>query len=140
MNMKLTFSFILILFNLSSFGQEARQDSIMHEGPVGMTVDQFNLRLKTTTKPLLVYFTADWCVVCKRQKPVLVEVAQEAGSEAGILSINMENNPLIAEYFEIDALPALILYKDGYMIWNRVGFQEKEKIMEQVRIFMKKKK
>lgn len=138
--MKLTFSFILILFNLSSFGQEARQDSIMHEGPVGMTVDQFNLRLKTTTKPLLVYFTADWCVVCKRQKPVLVEVAQEAGSEAGILSINMENNPLIAEYFEIDALPALILYKDGYMIWNRVGFQEKEKIMEQVRIFMKKKK
>ena len=140
MNMKSTYSIIFILLHLAFFSQVAQQDSIMPEGPVGMTVDQFNLRLKTTTKPLLVYFTADWCVVCKRQKPVLIQLAQEAGSEAEVLSINMENNPLIAEYFEIDALPALILYKDGYMIWNRVGFQEKEKIMEQLRLFMKKKK
>lgn len=33
----------------------------------------------------------------------------------------MENNPAIADYFEVDGLPVLILYKDGYMIWNRVG-------------------
>lgn len=134
--MKLTFSILLSLFYLTSFSQE--QDSTLQEGPAGMTVKQFNLRIKSTDKPLLVYFTANWCVVCKRQKPVLVRVGQEVGSKAEILSLNMESNPLIAEYFEIDALPALILYKGGYMVWNRVGFQDKDKIMEQLNMYMKK--
>jgi len=137
--MKFIWSLALFLFCLSTFSQDLQQDSILPEGPVGMTVDQFNRRIKATNKPLLVYLSADWCVVCKRQKPILRQVFTETGADAELLSLNMENNPLIAEYFEIDALPALILYKDGYMVWNRVGLQEKEKIMEQLRAFIKKK-
>lgn len=135
---KLTNTLILLLFSFAAYTQEVHQDTLQ-EGPVGMTVDQFNQRLKTTTQPLLVYFTADWCVVCKRQKPILKQAFSEIGDHAELLTLNMENNPLIAEYFEIDALPALILYKDGYMVWNRVGLQDKEKILEQIRFFSKKK-
>ncbi|PBQ30533.1 hypothetical protein CNR22_01695 [Sphingobacteriaceae bacterium] len=138
LNMKIIFSILLTLFSFLSFSQGHQVDSTISGGPVGMTVDQFNRRIKTTNKPLLVYFSANWCVVCKRQMPVLKQVFSETGADAELLSITMESNPLIAEYFEIDALPALILYKDGTMVWNRVGFQEKEKIMEQLKYFIKR--
>lgn len=137
--MKFIWALLFFLFNLSSYGQDIEQDSIVSEGPIGMTVEQFNRRIKTTNKLLLVYFSADWCVVCKRQKHVLHQVFAEIRDEAELLSISLENNPLIAEYFEIDALPALILYKDGYMVWNRVGFQEKEKILDLLRGYIKRK-
>ncbi len=138
MNMKFIWSLLFFLFYFSSYSQDTQQDSAVSEGPIGMTVEQFNRRIKTTNKLLLVYFSADWCVVCKRQKPVLHQVFSEIWKDAELLSINLENNPLIAEYFEIDALPALILYKDGYMVWNRVGFQEKEKILDLLKGYIKR--
>lgn len=74
--MKSTFTSILFLFCLSSFSKNLEQNTIK-EGPIGMIVNELNLRIKTATKPLLVYFLANWCVVCKRQKPVLTKVLCE---------------------------------------------------------------
>jgi thioredoxin 1 len=137
--MKTVFNiFLIALLPVIAFGQE---DSILSlpQWPVGMTVDQFNLKLKTTTKPLLVNFTADWCVVCKRQKPVLDQVMTEVKDEAELLVIDMESNPLIAAYFEVDGLPVTILYKNGTMMWNRVGLQDKTQILGQLSPLVNKK-
>lgn len=136
--MRSAYSLILLFYSFFSYSQDTLQD-ILPKGPIGMTVDQFNRRVKTTGKPLMVYFTADWCTACKRQKPVLRQVFSETSDGAELLIIDMETNPLIADYFEIDALPALVLYKDGLMVWSRIGFQEKEKIMEQIKALMRKK-
>ena len=132
------FSCLISFVSFTVFGQT---DTTLTppQWPIGMTVDQFNLKLKTATTPLLVNFTADWCVVCKRQKPILDQVMAEVGDQVELQIIDMESNPLIAAYFEVDGLPALILYKDGNMIWNRVGLQDKMQIMEQVSPFVKKK-
>lgn len=128
--------FLVLLFTASTFF--AQQDSLSNEGPRGMTMEQFNKLINTGTKPILVYFTADWCVVCKREKPVLVEVKKETGTAVDYLTLDMEHNPLIAEHFEVDSLPSFILYKDGHLIWNSVGFQDKEMLMKQLRVFLKR--
>ena len=104
-----------------------------------MTVEQFNLKLKTATKPLLINFTADWCVVCKRQKPVLNQIMAEVKDQAELIVIDMESNPLIAAYFEVDGLPVTILYKDESMVWNWVDFQDKFQIMDQLSLFIRKR-
>lgn len=138
---------LLILFTVSLCTIKAQDDpakdslydSLISENPIGMTVDQFNLKIKSTEKPILVYFTADWCIVCKREKPVLKQLKLETGERALVYSINMESNPLLAEYFEIDSLPTFIVYKDGHLTWSAVGFQDKEKLLEQLRIFFPKK-
>lgn len=128
--------FLVLLFTTCTFF--AQQDSLSNEGPRGMTMEQFNKLINTGTKPILVYFTADWCVVCKREKPVLVEVKKETGTAVDYLTLDMEHNPLIAEHFEVDSLPSFILYKDGHLIWNSVGFQDKEMLMKQLRVFLKR--
>jgi thioredoxin-like negative regulator of GroEL len=133
-------AFIYLAVMLASFSEASfAQDSLITSSPVGMTVDQFNVKVKTSSKPLLVYFSAEWCVVCRRQRPVLNQVMQETAGQVDLLTLDMEGNPLIAEYFEVDGLPALILYDQGYMIWNRVGFQEKSQIMSQLQGLLKRK-
>jgi len=136
--MKVLSILLITLFPIIALGQ---QDTIptSTQWPIGMTVEQFNLKLKTTTKPLLVNFTADWCVVCKRQKPILDQVMAEVKSQAELLVIDMESNPLIASYFEVDGLPVLILYKDGYMLWNRVGLQDRIQVLEPMSPYLDKK-
>ena len=136
-----TFYLLLLSFvTLSMLAQEdstsrGATDSIFSESPIGMTVDQFNKKIKLSSKPILIYFTADWCVACKRQQPILEQVKTESGNRAELYSIDMEINPLIAEYFEVYALPTLMVYKDGYQTWNSVGFQTREQLMQQIRIF-----
>ncbi len=135
--MNFRFSY-LILFTILGSSFWAQQDSVITESPIGMTMAQFNLKIKSTTKPVLVYFTAGWCVVCKREKPVLIQVKEETAGAIEFLTLDMENNPLIAEHFEVDSLPSFILYKDGYLIWNSVGFQDKSMLMQQIRPLLKK--
>jgi thioredoxin 1 len=132
--------YLLLIFCLPAcfFGQAPENTSLQMQ-PSGMTVEQFNNKLKTTTQPLLVNFTADWCVVCKRQKPVLNGVMAEVGRQVELMVIDMELNPLIAAYFEVDGLPVTILYNKGNMVWNRVGFQDRAQILSQVYMFVEKK-
>jgi thiol:disulfide interchange protein len=67
---------LCVLFSLPLFSQSER-DSSNHEGPVGMTVDQFNARTNNKHKLVLVNFKADWCIVCKRMKPALDQIKAE---------------------------------------------------------------
>ncbi|PBQ33700.1 hypothetical protein CNR22_18580 [Sphingobacteriaceae bacterium] len=125
------FLFFTALLQYTAIAQNGTT-SASAQYPVGMTVDQFNLKLKTSTKPLFVNFTADWCVVCKRQKPILDQVMLDTGNKVDFLIIDMENNPAIADYFEVDGLPVIILYINGSMIWNRVGLQDRTQLLNQV--------
>lgn len=123
--------FVIVLLPFITLGQEDSTD-FSPQYPVGMTVDQFNQKLKTASQLLLVNFTADWCVVCKRQKPVLDQIMTELKGQVEFLIIDIESNPLIAQYFEVDGLPVLILYKGGDMCWSRVGFLDKTQLLGQV--------
>lgn len=134
------FLFYLSLMLIGPTFLMAQQDSLgSKQAPVGMTVEQFNLRLKTATKPLLVSFTADWCTVCKKQKPVIDQLLSELKGQVELLVIDMDCNPLLSAYFEIDGLPETILYKDGYIIWGRVGFQERTEILQPISPYISKK-
>jgi thioredoxin 1 len=100
------------------------QDSLTEKKPLkNLTVEEFTKLTKQKGKEVLVNFSASWCVVCKKQKPVLDELAARHRDDLALLEIDMEENPLIAEYFEIDGLPVNIIFRNGVMDWNRVGFQ-----------------
>lgn len=88
-----------------------------------------------SSKLVLVYFKADWCVVCKKQRPLLDDVVKENKDKVELLPIDMEDNPKIAAYFEVDGLPVTILYKNGKIVWDRMGLTEKKELLEQIHFF-----
>jgi thioredoxin 1 len=124
---------ILVLISTVSFPQDNPDENSDSSTIIrSMTVEEFNKRTTRNEKLVLVNFSADWCIVCKRQKPVLDDLSAYYKDSLLILEIDMEHNPLIAEHFQVDALPVHLLYKKGELVWDRVGLQTKTDLMNAI--------
>ena len=72
-------------------------------------------------KPVVVDFYADWCAPCKLMAPVLHEVKEIVGERATVLKMDIDKNPQYAQTYGIQAVPTLILFKQGKIVWRKSG-------------------
>ncbi|HNT80587.1 MAG TPA: thioredoxin [Bacteroidia bacterium] len=72
-------------------------------------------------KPTLVDFYADWCGPCKIMAPMLEEYATLNSSKVRVLKINVDHNQKISQYYNIQSIPTLILYKNAKVLWRKSG-------------------
>lgn len=78
---------------------------------------------------VLVDFYADWCGPCKMQSPILEEVSNEMDNVT-IVKLNVDNDPAIAQKFNVMSIPTLMLFKNGDAIATTVGFQAKPQLID----------
>lgn len=78
----------------------------------------------------LVDFSAVWCGPCKMLAPVLEEVSEQLGDKVSFYNVDVDENPELAESFEITNIPALVLLKNGKKVDMHVGFSPKAGILE----------
>lgn len=78
---------------------------------------------------VLVDFYADWCGPCKMMSPVLEEVANEM-KDVTIVKLNVDNDPAIAQKFNVMSIPTLVLFKNGDELATAVGFQAKPQVLD----------
>ena len=63
--------------------------------------------------PVLVDFYADWCGPCRMMTPILQDVSKQLKSKIKVVKIDTEKYPNLASQHNIQALPTLVLFKDG---------------------------
>src|SRR6188768_1307182 len=89
-----------------------------------------------SAKPVLVDFSAEWCGPCKMMKPILEELKSKAGDEVSILTVDVDKNPKASDFYHIQGVPTLILFKEGEIKWRQAGvisLHELESIINQYR-------
>jgi len=79
-------------------------------------------------RPVIVDFHALWCGPCKFQGPILNDVAKELGEKIRIIKIDVDQNPNLAQRYNIHGVPTLMIFKDGQVIWRHSGVTSKNEL------------
>ena len=89
------------------------------------TTDNFETEVLKAEKPVLVDFWATWCGPCRRQAPVVEELA-EAGYEVG--KVDVDKEPSLAQQYKIMSIPTLLVFKEGKETARFVGLTSKTEL------------
>ena len=55
--------------------------------------------------PVLLKLGAEWCGPCQEMKPTLKELAAEYGGRVTVMSVDIDQSPKLADYFEVIVVP-----------------------------------
>jgi thioredoxin 1 len=98
----------------------------------GLSEADFEKLLAHENKLVLVDFGAKWCPPCKKLTPILAEIAQENASKLRLLTLDVDENETLAKAKNVTALPVLMLFKNGKLVWQQEGFAERQVIEAQI--------
>jgi len=71
----------------------------------------------------IVDFWASWCCPSYTLGAILGDVALTVSRRAKIAKVNIEDFPHLAERFDVQAIPTLVVFKDGDVIERFIGMQ-----------------
>lgn len=83
--------------------------------------------------PVLVDFTATWCVPCKALAPKLDAAASSFAGTAKVVKVDVDQSQKLAMNYNIRSVPTLLLFKGGQVVGQELGNISKEKLEALIR-------
>ena len=88
-----------------------------------VTGANFEEKVLKSELPVLVDFYADWCGPCKMTAPVLEKLSGELEGKLNIVKINVDEDPDIAQEYQVMSIPNLVVFKGGEAVNRAIGAQ-----------------
>ena len=92
------------------------------------TDSDFSTDVLQADKPVLVDFWAVWCGPCKAIGPALEEISETHGDAVSIVKLNIDENPMTPQQFNVRGIPTLLLFRNGEVIAEKVGALPKSQL------------
>ena len=96
---------------------------------VHITNETFEKEVMQAEGKVLVDFWASWCGPCRMLSPIVDEVAQEAPAGVKVCKVNVDEQPELAQRYNVMSIPTLIVLKNGQQVTSSVGVQPKNAIL-----------
>lgn len=112
----LLFSFMV---GANSFGQGSDQTetsdvSSAQVASVGyVTTEDFEEEVLNSDIPVLVDFTAEWCVPCKIIDPIIESLMPEMDGRAKVFKLDIDDSPEIYAQLRVNGVPHVLFFNNG---------------------------
>ena len=71
--------------------------------------------------PVLVDLWAPWCGPCRMVSPALAQVAADLSGRVKLVKVNVDESPKIQRRFGVQAIPTLMVLRNGQVAARRAG-------------------
>lgn len=100
--------------------------------PVTVTDVTFSSEVERSPLPVLVDMWAPWCGPCRMIAPVIDQLASEMAGRVRFAKLNVDENPMTSQRFNIQSIPALLVLHGGKEVDRIIGVQPKPEIVRRL--------
>jgi thioredoxin 1 len=92
----------------------------------------FEQEVLRSEQPVLVDFWAVWCGPCKAIAPIVDGLAATYAGKLKVIKVNVDENGATPSRYGVRGIPTLLLFKDGKVADQIVGYVPQNVIEEKV--------
>ena len=93
--------------------------------------NEFEVEVLKEDGVVVVDFSAAWCGPCKMMAPILEQV-QDKIKNVKIIKVDVDENPNLADEYEVRNIPTIKVFKEGEVVSTKVGFLPKASLIEMI--------
>ncbi len=97
---------------------------------IKITSENYASEVLASPVPVLIDFWATWCGPCRMMTPVIEELAEESDGTYKVASVNVDDEPELANRYQISAIPCFVVVEGGERKTSALGVKPKSAILE----------
>lgn len=112
-------------------------EGVIEMGATEVVTDvTFDAEVLRSGKPVIVDFWAEWCEPCHLLAPVLEEIADEHTDNLDVATLNVDENPEVAQRYQIMTIPTVSVFLNGEIVKQIVGAKTRAALLRELATFI----